>query len=117
MLVAFLIATPAFASEITGTLSAGTGNTVSGTVATSSGGGISGTVVAPSSGGGGGGSSSGGSSSGGGSSGSVLGTTTSSVPGIPNTGAGGDAAETTLMLVASAIAALAGLGYLRYGVR
>src|SRR3989344_5408483 len=60
-------------SEITGTLTAGSGGQITGTVATSTGGGLSGTVVNPSSGGGGGGSSGGGGggSSGGGSSGTT----------------------------------------------
>ena len=109
------------------------GSTLSGTVATSSGGSLSGTVVAPSSGGGGsgggggssssgsgGGSSGGISSSGSGSAipptGQVLGSSTA-VPTVPNTGAGGEAPAAMLALMLSAFIALAGFGFLRrYGL-
>ena len=108
--------------------------TLGGSVIASSEGELSGTVVAPSaasggngsSGGGGGGGSSGsggrsGSSAGSGSSpsgvgggnplGSVLGAATS-IPGVPNTGAGGEATRTMFSLLLSGLMALSGAWYL-----
>ena len=117
--------------SLTGAVATSSGGTLSGTVLDPGSGTLSGTVVAPSSSGGGGGGGGGGSSvssgggSGGGSStgsggggagavpaGQVLGASTS-VPGVPNTGAGGDAAQTMLILLISALMALAGISYLR----
>ena len=108
-----------------GTVIASSEGTLSGTVASSSGGGsLSGTVVAPSTANGG--SSGGGGGSGGGRSGSsagsgnspsgvrggnpvseVLGTSTS-IPGVPNTGAGGEAVRTMFSLLLFGLAALSG---------
>lgn len=117
-------------SEVTGTLTGGAGATssagsLSGTVATSSGGGLSGTVVAPTttttSTGGGGGSGSIGifptntNATTAATTGSVLGTST--VPGLPNTGAGGTWFETMLALITSAAIGISGIAYLRYQTR
>lgn len=127
MFLATLIATPALASEITGTLSSdasgvsGSGGSLGGTVGgggslsgtVGGGGSLSGTVTGTSGGGGGSGSGSGsGSSSGGG--GLVLGTSTTSGGGgttvsdpgdvlgestdAPNTGSGGDAGNKLLLI-------------------
>lgn len=114
-------------------------NTLSGTVATSSGGTLSGTVAiastssgtnsssnssgsgGSSSSGGGGGGGAIGSGAGGGSTSTSAGTGTGSVlgasttnPNLPNTGAGGEAAQTIFTLLLSGLTALAGFSYLAY---
>ena len=110
------------ASEVTGTLSSGmaTGSTATGTVTGGTGSTISGTVISEDNGGGGGGGGSRRSSSNNDDNddGEVLGTETEpdgmggggGFPGIPNSGAGGDAVLTLMTLIASF--ALAAGGYI-----
>jgi hypothetical protein len=117
--------------SLSGSVATSSSGTLSGTVTSSPGGTLTGTVSSPSSGGGGGGGGSssggggggggvitnppttggGGSSSGGG--GVVQGTSTTDIPGIPNTGAGGNALQTLALLVVSALLALGGIRYLK----
>ena len=117
---------------LSGTVATSSAGTLSGTVTSSPGGSLSGTVTAPSSGGGGGGGgvsgsngppASGGSGGGGGGAiiptgvstppGQVLGATTGpTTPGVPNTGAGGNAIEVLLLLIVSGTIAFGGALYL-----
>lgn len=109
--------------SLSGSVTSSPGGSLSGTV-TGSGGSLSGTVGGSSSGGGGGGgggSSSGGGGGGGGiitqptsggGGGTVLGTSTEEIPGVPDTGAGGNAPLNILLLMLAAAAAIIGIVYL-----
>lgn len=117
--------------SLSGSVATSSSGSLSGTVTSSPGGTLTGTVSAPSSGGGGGGSSSGGGGGGGGGvitnppagggggstsgggGGIVLGTSTTDIPGVPNTGAGGNALQTLVLLAVSALLAAGGIRYLK----
>ncbi|HVY72997.1 MAG TPA: chitobiase/beta-hexosaminidase C-terminal domain-containing protein [Candidatus Paceibacterota bacterium] len=116
--------------SLSGSVTTSSSGSLSGIVTSSPGGTLTGTVSAPSSGGGGGSSSGGGGGGGGGGGvitnppgtdggstggggGVVQGTSTTDIPGIPNTGAGGNALQTLALLVVSALLALGGIRYLK----